>query len=269
MYANSASRPILNSWNCEIGELAPVEWRNSVADVLNSDTNTEIESEVEQRTISFLLAPIKDGNYANLYGRDITTLKELDEMKDNFLSMVSHELRTPLTGIKSSAEILMSYDDIDPTTRQEFISIVNDEYDRLTRLINDVLDLARIESGQERWNLGEIFIPEVISTAMTTVNVLVMQKNLSLVSHIKPDLPSIRSDRDKLVQVINNLLSNAIKFTPDNGKIEVSAKFADNGGRQEDLPGDTRQCYGQWYRTNIPGLPGSARQIQAGWRYPV
>jgi len=236
LYANSASKPVLNSWGCEVGEVAPLEWRDSVATVLSSDTDTEIEAEVEGRTISFLLAPITDGSYANLYGRDITTIKELDQMKDDFLSMVSHELRTPLTGIKSSAEILMSYDDIEPETRQEFIGIVNDECDRLTRLINDVLDLARIESGQEQWNLAELSIPEVIDTAMSTINAVVLQKNLSLVSNIEPDLPPILSDRDKLVQVINNLLSNAIKFTPSEGQIEVSARLAGHDGSEEDSP---------------------------------
>ena len=106
-------------------------------------------------TDNFDSAPISDGNYANLYGRDITELKAIDRMKDDFLSMVSHELRTPLTSIKSSAEILLAYNDIEKTDQTEYISMIDYECARLTRLINDVLDLSRIESGNESWDLSE------------------------------------------------------------------------------------------------------------------
>ena len=138
--------------------------------------------------------------------------------------MVSHELRTPLTAIKSSAEILQAYEDIDKETERDFISIINSECDRLTRLINDILDLSMIESGEHRWHISEVSIPEVIDTAVNAARALILEEELTLVCDIEPNMPSIQRDRDKLIQVMTNLIGNAIKFTPENGQIEVKAQ---------------------------------------------
>jgi signal transduction histidine kinase len=235
LYANPASRSVMEDWRRETGEKAPEEWRNSVADVLDSNANTEIETEIKQRTISFILAPVIDSNYVNLYGRDVTAIKELDRMKDNFLSMVSHELRTPLTAIKSSAEILLVYEDIDKESERDFISIINSECDRLTRLINDIMDLSMIESGEYRWHISEVSIPEVIETAVNAARARLIEEELTLVCDIEPNMPSIQSDGDKLIQVMTNLIGNAIKFTPENGQIEVKAKFV-VGDAAKDAP---------------------------------
>jgi PAS domain S-box-containing protein len=150
-------------------------------------------------------------------------LKELDKMKDNFLSTVSHELRTPLTSIKSFSEILLSYDE-DRETQKEFLTIISEESDRLTRLINDFLDLAKIESGRMQWETVEISVPEVIKTAINATRALAAKTNLKVKVTVSPNLPAATSDKDRLVQVITNLLSNAIKFTPEGGNIEVKAQ---------------------------------------------
>ena len=160
-------------------------------------------------------------------------LQELDQMKDNFLSTVSHELRTPLTSIKGFAEILLSYEEEDKETQREFLTIINDESDRLTRLINDFLDLARIESGRQQWEMTKLAIPEVIETATNATNALSTQKNLRVDVHLEPNLPPIRGDRDRLVQVVTNLVSNAIKFTPEGGEIRVGAQVLK--GEAEDV----------------------------------
>ena len=97
-------------------------------------------------------------------------LKELDAMKDTFLSTVSHELRTPLTSIRGSAEILLSYGDVDEETRTEFLTIIDDESQRLTRLINDVLDLARIEAGLQQWESTIFEVSEAIETVAMEVS---------------------------------------------------------------------------------------------------
>ena len=233
LYANAAGSPVLDDWNCKIGESAPGVWRESVAEVLSSNASTETECQIGQRTFSFILAPIKEANYANLYGRDITAIKEIDRIKNDFLTMVSHELRTPLTGIKGFAEILQTYDDIDVETQRRFISIINSECDRLARLINDVLDLARIESGQEQWIMTPVSISEVIETAVNAAQVLIGQKGLSLAVDVEPDVPSIWGDRDKLVQVMTNLLGNAIKFTLNDGKIEIKARSVAGMGAED------------------------------------
>lgn len=227
LYANAASNPVLDSWQREVGDRAPEEWCESVSGVLRANTSREIETRVAERVISFILAPINEADYANLYGRDVTEIKEIDRMKDNFLSMVSHELRTPLTGIKSSSEILHVYDDIDKESRDEFIAIINSECDRLIRLVNDLLDMSRIESGEEQWHMGEVSISEVFDTAINAAQTLISQKGLALHRDDGKTLPLVWSDQDKLVQVMTNLLSNAIKFTPVDGKIEVNARLVE------------------------------------------
>jgi PAS domain S-box-containing protein len=150
-------------------------------------------------------------------------LKELDRMKDSFLSTVSHELRTPLTSIKSFSEILLTYDE-DRETQKEFLNIIKEESDRLTRLINDFLDLAKIESGRMQWETVELSVAEVIKTAINATQALAAKTSLKVKVTVSPNLPAVTSDKDRLVQVVTNLLSNAIKFTPDGGNIEVKAQ---------------------------------------------
>ena len=157
-------------------------------------------------------------------------LQELDQLKDNFLSNVSHELRTPLTSIKGSAEILLSYDDVDQDVQTEFLTIINNESERLTRLINDVLDLSRIESGLQHWEDAEQSVIDVVKTAVAGTKVLASQKDLQVHLNLDDELSSVWCDKDKLVQVVTNLLSNAIKFTPEGGEIRVSVRVGSSDG---------------------------------------
>ena len=158
-------------------------------------------------------------------------LKELDQLKDSFLSTVSHELRTPLTSIKSFSEILLSYDE-DKETQREFLGIINEESDRLTRLINDFLDLSKIEAGRAQWETVELLLPEVIQTAINATQALTIQMKLRVDVDFDSDLPNIWCDKDRLVQVVTNLLSNAIKFTPEGGMVRVKSQTL-NGSESE------------------------------------
>ncbi len=149
-------------------------------------------------------------------------LREVDKLKDNLLSTVSHELRTPLTSIKSFAEILLNYDE-DKATQREFLGIINEESDRLTRLINDFLDLSKIQAGRMNWKMEAVSLPEAIRLATNANRPLIEKAKLELITNIEPDLPPVVSDRDRLVQVITNLMGNAAKFTPEGGKITLKA----------------------------------------------
>lgn len=151
-------------------------------------------------------------------------LQQLDLMKDDFISTVSHELRTPLTSIKGSAELLLNYADHDRDAQMEFLRIINNESDRLTRLITDVLDLSRMESRQMSWIWEDFGLLEVVNSAVDSVHSLRMQKDLSININLHPSLPRLWNDRDRLVQVVTNLLSNSIKFTPEGGEVWISAK---------------------------------------------
>jgi len=152
-------------------------------------------------------------------------LKELDRMKDDFISTVTHELRTPLTSIRAFAEILLDDPDMPLSERKRFLGIIARETERLTRMINQVLDLAKIESDQAEWSVSEVDVGEVIGDAVATTSQLFKEKRVALRSASAPAIPPVQVDRDRLLQVLLNLLSNAVKFCdrPDS-KVEITAR---------------------------------------------
>ena len=153
-------------------------------------------------------------------------LKELDLMKSEFLNTVSHELRTPLTSIKAFAEILLDNVGEDVETQTEFLEIINKESDRLTRLINNLLDLSRIEAGRMKWESEQIDLYEIAESALNALRGSAEKKGLIVEANLEEDLPTV-GDKDKLIQVVTNLLGNAIKFTSEGGKIVVTAQRKD------------------------------------------
>lgn len=157
-------------------------------------------------------------------------LEELDRLKDEFIATVTHELRTPLTSIRSFSEILYDNPDISPEQRKEFLGIITKESERLTRLINQVLDLAKIEAGRFDWQIGAVDLRGVLSDAVAAVGRLFSDKDVQLAAELPPDLPLVQADRDQLMQVMVNLLSNAVKFCqPGSGRVAVTTRHTDNG----------------------------------------
>ncbi len=172
-----------------------------------------LEELVRQRT-SDLLRATDELRRAN------ADLRRLNELKSSFLANVSHELRTPLTSIRSFSEILLHYPDEEAGTREEFLQIIMDETDRLTRLINDVLDLAKIEAGKMEWRPQPLQLGEVARQSLEVVQGVAAQKGLRLINRIQEVLPLVSADPDRMRQVFTNLLSNAVKFTAA-GSIQV------------------------------------------------
>ncbi|MBI2311919.1 MAG: histidine kinase [Betaproteobacteria bacterium] len=150
-------------------------------------------------------------------------LKELDRLKDDFVSTVSHELRTPLTSIRAFSEILHDNPGLDAGERGKFLNIIIKESERLTRLINQVLDLAKLESGKAEWHVSELDVREVIEDCINATSQLFRERNVRLETHLPAAVPLIVADRDRLVQVVINLLSNAVKFcNPKDGRVAIS-----------------------------------------------
>ncbi len=158
-------------------------------------------------------------------------LRELDRMKDDFLSTMTHELRTPLTSIRAFSEILYDHPDVDIDQRQEFLALIIKESERLTRLINQVLDFAKIEAGQINWHIEPVDVGEVMEAAAATSSQLFRDKGVALKLNIAPGLPAVCGDYDRLMQVAVNLLSNAVKFTPVDGRVEVVVRPVSGGVR--------------------------------------
>lgn len=153
-------------------------------------------------------------------------LLSVDEMKTNFLANVSHELRTPLTSIRSFSELLLAYED-DPEVQKEFLRIISTESERLTRLVNDVLDISRIEAGHMDWKMDTIDVSELLSDLARTFAPLITLADLSFDIQIDQDVTRVYGDRDRLHQVIANLLNNAMKFTHGGGTIVLRGQRLD------------------------------------------
>ena len=166
-------------------------------------------------------------------------LREVDRLKDDFVSTVSHELRTPLTSIRSFSEILLDNPALEQQQRQEFLRIIVTESERLTRLINDMLDLAKIEAGKLEWHMERVSTSEVAREAATALGQLFRDKSVKLEAHLLDGVSTIIADRDRLFQVVVNLLSNAVKFSPrgvglvtltvENDADGIRLSVADNG----------------------------------------
>lgn len=157
-----------------------------------------------------------------------TRLQELDRLKDDFVSTMSHELRTPLTSIRSFSEILLDNPDLDQQERQGFMGTIVEETERLTRLINQVLDLSKLESGLSDWRIEPIDLRQVVASSAQAASQLFRDKDVALDLNLPERVPTVEADRDRVVQVVLNLLSNAVKFSePGVGRVSVGLLSGD------------------------------------------
>ncbi|MDJ0736527.1 MAG: ATP-binding protein [Nostocaceae cyanobacterium] len=185
-------------------------------------------TEPVNRTVRILLTTVLNLQRESIKGiaitvQDITREVELNEAKSQFISNVSHELRTPLFNIKSFIETLHEYgEELGIEQRQEFLETVNHETDRLTRLVNDVLDLSRLESGRN-YNLDCIDLAQAIEQTLRTYQLNAKDKGIELIQDISPHLPPVMGHYDLLLQVLANLLGNGLKFTKAGGKVGIRA----------------------------------------------
>jgi Na+/proline symporter/nitrogen-specific signal transduction histidine kinase len=150
-------------------------------------------------------------------------LQSLDKLKDDFMSSVTHELRTPLTGIRALTELMRDDPDMPAAQRQQFLDLVVAESERLSRLVNQVLDMAKIESGHADWQHTEVDLAALCEQALATTAGLFRERGATAVLHrAAAPLPRLMADPDRLLQVLINLLSNAAKFVPaGRGHVEL------------------------------------------------
>ena len=175
-------------------------------------------------------------------------LTELSRLKDEFIATVTHELRTPLTSIRSFSEILFDNPGVDVAQRQDFLGIIIKESERLTRLINQVLDLAKLEDGTVSWDMADTELTQTVDDAASSVGQLFKDKGVALDVVVPPDPVRLVTDRDRFSQVVINLLSNAVKFCdPETGRVVLT--LTDSAG------GITIEV-----RDNGPGIPADAHQ---------
>lgn len=164
---------------------------------------------------------------------DITELRRLEKIRKDFVANVSHELRTPLTSIKGYVEALLDGAKDDPVASAKFLEIILKQSDRLNLIIEDLLELSKIESGRVSLKEEPLELRSVVDRTLSMIKPIADKKRHRLVTSVDPSLPPVAGDDGRLVQVLTNLLDNAIKYTPEGGTIEVRAKLVPPIGHAE------------------------------------
>jgi len=173
-----------------------------------------------------LSSPPEIAGLAQAFNFMCNELKEIDKMKADFFSLMAHELRTPLTSIKEGTNLMREGVGGEITERQKrLLTIISEQCNRLIELVNSLLDLSKIESGMLSLNLTSLDIKSLINKAVTETEPLAVSKQVSLKVDIPQDLPTIKVDSERMLQVLLNLIGNAVKFTPTGGKVTVSAQI--------------------------------------------
>ncbi len=225
---------------------------------------TQATLETKDRVVSANLAPVqsRQGEFLGIVTvfRDITKEFEADRAKSEFVSTVSHELRTPMTAIKGYTDLLASQMGGQFSQEQrKFLNIIKNNTDRLTALINDLLDISRVESGRVRFEPRMIQAGDIVQDVVEVLRGQAEAKGHSLTCTVPDDLPVILADADRLTQVLTNLVSNAIHYTPPDGQIRVDVygvtdalriDVSDNGVGipREELP----RIFERFYRGDHP-----------------
>ncbi len=184
--------------------------------------------EIDSNVYNAEYAPLIDGN-KDIGGmiivfQDITEQQKLENMRKEFVANVSHELKTPITTIKSYTETLMDGAIEDRDISMKFLSVVDDECNRMARIVRDLLQLSDLDYKQTKWNKKSIDINELLENIYLKIKISAKEKNQEIKLHIQENIGQIIADKDGIEQVILNIITNAIKYTPDNGSIEISAK---------------------------------------------
>ncbi len=184
----------------------------------------------EDRIVSVLLSPVVMNDEflgsVSLF-RDITQEVALDRAKSEFVSIVSHELRTPMTSIKGYADLLvMGAAGVLTENQERFLSIIKTNADRLAMLVNDLLDIGRIDTQRVELNLKQLTLAHVVQAVIDSLHGKAVGKSQTLTADIADDLPLVVADRDRLIQILTNLIGNAQQYTPTGGHIAVTAQLS-------------------------------------------
>jgi signal transduction histidine kinase len=189
-------------------------------------------TQIGVRIVSLALNPVLREEDAELMGallllRDITREVESDRLKTEFIGTMSHELRTPMTAIKGFTQLLGmgSLGEINDTQR-ELLNTIQTNAERMINIINDVLDITKIETGSIDLELRPLHLAETLSGVIADIQPLVQDRGHTLTVHIPPGLLLVRADSSRLHQVLYNILANAVKYTPCNGSVEIEAHEA-------------------------------------------
>jgi two-component system, OmpR family, sensor histidine kinase ResE len=254
LITNPPAELFLQHWFYEQGKdsrlPAPKEMLDLLDQVIKTDKDQTSELTIQGRTYVVIISPLYNRN--NVRGavvviRDMTEERRLDTLRDDFIANVSHELRTPIAMLQGYSEAII--DDIAATDeeKKEFAKIIYDETLRIGRLVNELLDLARMEAGHISLNFDTIPIQSFVQRVTFKFQGVARESNVHLSSEVEEDAAMVEMDPDRIEQVLTNLIDNAIRYTPENGTVKViQEEFEDGilisvadtgtGIQDEDLP---------------------------------
>ncbi len=227
--------PLGASWNDMPRLLVNANLHDLIPQVHHTHSAARLEDiEVGGTYISTLVFPLP-GRFVGVALEDVSQRKGVERLKDEFVSTVSHELRTPLTSIRGSLGLIANVTEAPlPEAVLELLEIAMSNTERLVRLINDILDLDKIDAGQLDLRIAPLNVNEVVTAVLEQLRPLAVGANVSITSGVR-GLREIVADEDRLVQVLTNLLSNAIKFSPPGGKIRLDVKTLSSGNARFEI----------------------------------
>lgn len=257
--ANPAARALLGLPRRAIGEPVAAHIRHAgLRRLLERATAGEVipaaELALEEQQLIFTARPLEDSGSVVAFV-DLTLLRRLESVRRDFVANVSHELKTPLTSIRGYVETLLTDGDLPPDVQRQFLEVVHKNADRLHHIVDDLLDLSRLESGGWRPELHEVDALEIIADVWSGCSRRAEQRHITFVP---PEQPfTVHADPGGLRQVLSNLLDNAVRYTPDGGRIEVRAVLppANGNGRHH---ADERSYVTFEVRDTGAGIPSDA-----------
>ncbi len=209
-----------DSYGPLFGDLVPF------AEVEGAASHLAAERTVEGRYLELLLAPFARDNQGGVLVliHDVTAQRTAEQTRKDFVANVSHELRTPLTNIKSYTETLADgVGDLPPEMERRFLSVILNECDRMIHILQDLLTLSRFDSGRSELRLTRFPFGQAVDDTYQAIRLDAQNHAHELILNLPPDLPEVTADRERVVQVMMNILSNSIKYTPNGGRIVISA----------------------------------------------
>jgi len=263
LHANPASETLLGEWGTSMGRSIPQQWQGVVTEVLQTKRQVQAELPVAGKVLSLSLVPVAGGGYVNIYAADVSDRVEVERQlalaneglerrvaertrdlqwakeqaelasrsKTEFLATISHELRTPLNAIIGFSEVMAGsmFGPLGNVRYQGYASDIVNSGRHLLAVINDILDVSKVEAGQMALELGPVDMVEVTDSAIRLVESRARSNQLKLITEVPANLPPMEGDRRRCLQILVNLLSNAVKFTPEGGQVTLSAQQEGEG----------------------------------------
>jgi len=230
IYANNASKTELGEWRCDVGKKVPDSYRKHIEESIKTSKNKMFDVTINENVFSFLAVPLVDSSYVNLYGRNVTKEREIEQMKNDFVSLVSHQLKTPVAQIKGYIDNMLSGLTGDLTEKQrKYLKDMENISSRNYRLISNLLNLSQIERGIISMNIQQVKMSEIVDVVVQEYKEIAEGKGLLIKINKPKSEVAVSADKDKTIEVLSNIVNNATKFT-DKGLIIVTIKSDDNYG---------------------------------------